>query len=107
MVDGVERNEIAYFVSSLPAKVKRFAKAVRGHWGIENRLHWTLDVIFGADASRARKEHSPLNLGMRRRLALSILQQDTTVKDNLRGKRLRAGWDEAVLLQILTGFSRT
>ncbi len=106
VVDGVESNEIVYFVSSLPAKVKRFAKAVRGHWGIENRLHWTLDVIFGEDASRARKDHSPLNLGMLRRLALSILQKDTTVKDNLRGKRLRAGWDEAVLLQILTGFSR-
>ncbi len=53
-----------------------------------------------------QKDHSPLNLGMLRRLALSILQKDTTVKDNLRGKRLRAGWDEAVLLQILTGFSR-
>ena len=105
VVNGVEGNEIAFFVSSLSPQVKRFAKAARGHWGIENRLHWTLDVIFGEDASRVRKEHSPLNLGMLRRLALSILQKDTAVKDNLRGKRLRAGWDDAVLLQILTGFS--
>lgn len=102
---GVGEEEIVYYLSSLPPKVKRFAKAVRGHWGIENRLHWSLDVIFAEDASRVRKDHSPLNLGMLRRLALSILQRDTSVKDNLRGKRLRAGWDDEVLLKILTGFS--
>jgi predicted transposase YbfD/YdcC len=106
IVNGVETDEIAYFISSLSPKVKRFAKAVRGHWGIENRLHWSLDVIFAEDKSRARKDHSPLNLGMLRRLALAILQKDTSVKDNLRGKRLRAGWDVTVLLQLLTGFSR-
>ena len=106
VVNGVEAEEIVYYISSLPPKVKRFAKAVRGHWGIENRLHWSLDVTFAEDASRARKDHSPLNLGMLRRLALSILRKDTSVKDNLRGKRLRAGWDDEVLLKILTGFSR-
>jgi predicted transposase YbfD/YdcC len=106
VVDGVEADEIVYYISSLPPKVKRFAKAVRGHWGIENRLHWSLDVIFAEDASRVRKDHSPLNLGMLRRLGLSILQKDTSVKDSLRGKRLRAGWDDAVLRKILTGFSR-
>ncbi len=103
---GEETDEIVYYLSSLPPKVKQFAKAVRSHWGIENRLHWSLDVIFAEDASRVRKDHSPLNLSMLRRLALSILRKDTSVKDNLRGKRLRAGWDEEVLLQILTGFSR-
>jgi predicted transposase YbfD/YdcC len=105
-VNGVETDEIAYFISSMSPKVKRFAKAVRGHWGIENRLHWSLDVIFAEDKSRARKDNSPLNLSMLRRLALAILQKDTSVKDNLRGKRLRAGWDVTVLLQLLTGFSR-
>jgi predicted transposase YbfD/YdcC len=105
VVDGVTADEVAYYVSSLPPKVKQFAKGVRGHWGIENRLHWSLDVIFAEDSSRARKDHSPLNLSMLRRLALSILQQDTAVKDNLRGKRLRAGWDDEVLLTVLTGFS--
>jgi predicted transposase YbfD/YdcC len=104
-VDGVTSQEIGYYLTSLPAKVKRFAKAVRAHWGIENRLHWSLDVTFAEDRSRVRKDHSPLNLSMIRRLALSILQRDTSVKDNLRGKRLRAGWDEEVLLKILTGFS--
>jgi hypothetical protein len=73
---------------------------------IENRLHWSLDVTFAEDRSRVRKDHSPVNLAMLRRLVLSILKRDTSLKDSLRGKRLRAGWDEEVLLKILTGFSR-
>jgi predicted transposase YbfD/YdcC len=100
-----ETEEIAYYVSSLPPKVKRFAKAVRGHWGIENQLHWCLDVTFAEDQSRVRKDHGPLNLSMLRRLALAILRQDTSVKDSLRGKRLRAGWEDKVLLTFLTHFS--
>jgi Transposase len=89
-------------VSSLPPKVKAFARAVRCHWGIENRLHWTLDVTFAEDASRVRKDHGPFNLAMLRRLAVSILQRDRSVKDNLRGKRLRAGWDD----RCYSSFSR-
>jgi predicted transposase YbfD/YdcC len=104
-VNGVTSEEIVYYLSSLPAKVKAFAKAVRAHWGIENRLHWSLDVTFAEDRSRVRKDHSPVNLAMLRRLVLSILKRDTSLKDSLRGKRLRAGWDEEVLLKILTGFS--
>jgi predicted transposase YbfD/YdcC len=106
VVGGVASEELSYYVSSLPPKVKAFARAVRSHWGIENRLHWTLDVTFAEDASRVRKDHGPFNLAMLRRLAVSILQRDRSVKDNLRGKRLRAGWDDEVLLKILTGFSR-
>jgi predicted transposase YbfD/YdcC len=103
-VDGVETEEFVYYLSSLPPKVKTFARAVRGHWGIENRLHWSLDVTFAEDQSRVRKDHGPINLGMFRRLALSILQQDTSLRDSLRGKRLRAGWDMDCLLAILAGF---
>jgi predicted transposase YbfD/YdcC len=104
-VGAEETEEIAYYLSSLSPKVKRFAKAVRGHWGIENRLHWSLDVIFSEDKSRVRKDHSPLNLSMLRRLALAILRKDTSIKDSLRGKRLRAGWENKVLLTFLTHFS--
>lgn len=104
VVDGAVSEEVVYYLSSLPPKVKTFAKAVRGHWGIENRLHWSLDVIFGEDQSRVRKDHGPANLSMLRRLALSILQQDSSSKDSLRGKRLSAGWDEDRLLKILTAF---
>jgi predicted transposase YbfD/YdcC len=104
VVDGKESEEIVYYLSTLLPKVKTFAQAVRGHWGIENRLHWSLDVTFAEDQSRVRKDHGPANLGMLRRLALSILQQDTSSKDNLRGKRLSAGWDEERLLKILVAF---
>jgi predicted transposase YbfD/YdcC len=104
-VGAEETEEIAYYLSSLSPKVKRFAKAIRGHWGIENRLHWSLDVIFSEDKSRVRKDHSPLNLSMLRRLALAILRKDTSIKDSLRGKRLRAGWENKVLLTFLTHFS--
>ena len=103
-VDGDLSEEVVYYLSSLPPKVKTFAKAVRGHWGFENRLHWSLDVTFAEDQSRVRMDHGPANLGMLRRLALSMLQQDTSSKDSLRGKRLSAGWDEDRLLRILAAF---
>src|SRR5262249_53925562 len=104
-VGGEVSEELVYYLSSLEPKVKAFAAAVRGHWGIENRLHWSLDVTFAEDRSRVRKDHGPANLGMLRRLALSILQADTSSKDSLRGKRLSAGWDEERLLQFLLGFA--
>lgn len=96
--------ETHFYIRSLEAKVKLFARAVRGHWEVENCLHWSLDVTFAEDASRVRKDNGPLNLGMLRRLALSILQQDTTKKESLRGKRLSVGWNEQRLVEILTGF---
>ena len=107
-VEGVKSTEeIVYYLSSLPAKVKTFAKAVRAHWGIENQLALVPRCNFCRRiASRvAEGSYSPLNLSMLRRLALAILRKDTSIKDSLRGKRLRAGWDEEVLLQLLTGFS--
>jgi predicted transposase YbfD/YdcC len=103
-VNGQTSEEVVCYLSSLPPKVKTFARAVRGHWGIENRLHWSLDVTFAEDQSRVRKDNGPANLGMLRRLALSILQQDTSSKDTLRGKRLSAGWDEERLVKILAAF---
>jgi predicted transposase YbfD/YdcC len=106
VVDGEVSEEVVYYLSSLPPKVKTFATAVRGHWGIENRLHWSLDVTFAEDQSRVRKDNGPANLGVLRRLALSILRRDTSCAENLRGKRLLAGWNEDTLLKILTAFSR-
>jgi predicted transposase YbfD/YdcC len=98
--------EVAYFIGSVPPKVKQFARAVRGHWSVENQLHWSLDVIFSEDASRVRRDNAPENLGLLRRLALSLLQQDTSCKASLRGKRLIAGWNEDALLKILAAFCR-
>jgi predicted transposase YbfD/YdcC len=93
--------ETRFFLSSLPLSVKRFARAVRGHWGIENGLHWVLDVSFREDESRLRKDHGPENLGLIRRLAASLLQQDETCKGGVACKRKHAGWDEDYLLAVL------
>ena len=97
--------EVAFYLSSLPAQVKAFARAVRGHWAIETTLHWSLEVTFSEDHSRVRKHRGPENLGMLRRRVVSILQQDTSCKASLRGKRLIAGWDDEALLNILAAFS--
>ena len=104
LIDGQETGEVSYFLSSLPAKIKNLAKLIRQHWSIENQLHWVLDVTFTEDASRIRKENSPQTSAMLRRLAVSILSRDTSVKDNVRGKRYRASLSTDVLQRILTGF---
>jgi predicted transposase YbfD/YdcC len=104
VVSGKVHEEIMYFISSLPPKVRALAKHVRGHWSVENTLHWCLDVTFGEDASRIRKGTGAEIASIFRRLALTILQRDTTQKENIRGKRLMAGWNTDVLEQILLGF---
>lgn len=102
--DGTESEEISYFISSLPPRVREHARHVRNHWSVENSLHHTLDVTFTEDASRIRKGNGPDITAAFRRLALSILKSDTTVDDNIRGKRLLAGWNLDNLKGILLGF---
>ncbi|MBC8001108.1 MAG: ISAs1 family transposase [Opitutaceae bacterium] len=99
------QTETMFFISSHPPKVKLLSGHIRGHWAIENSQHWVLDVTFAEDASRIRKGSSPEISAAFRRMALNILQRDTTQKENIRGKRLRAGWDEKVLDAIYAGFS--
>jgi predicted transposase YbfD/YdcC len=103
--NGTSEEEVVYFISSLPPLVRKIAHYLRGHWKIENTLHWILDVTFHEDDSRIRKDAGPEIASTFRRLALTLLQQDTTLKDNIRGKRLRAGWETAALEEILAGFS--
>jgi predicted transposase YbfD/YdcC len=103
--NGKETNEVAYFISSLPPRAKRIARYIRGHWGIENTLHWTLDVIFSEDKSRIRTGNGPEIASIFRKLALMVLQRDTTSNGSLRGKRLQAGWNEDFLERILCGFA--
>ena len=104
LADGTEQREQSYFISSLEPRVRVIAKHLRNHWGVENGLHYTLDVTFGEDHSRIRKGNGPEIISVFRRLALSILKQDTTVKDNVRGKRMIAGWDLTKLEGILLAF---
>lgn len=102
---GKKTKEVRDFISSLPPKVERLASLVRGHWGIENRLHWSLDVTFNEDQSRIRQGHAAENAGLFRRLALSILKQDTRYSNSLRGKRLRAAWETSALEHFLAIFT--
>jgi predicted transposase YbfD/YdcC len=102
--DGTQSAELSYFISSLPPKVRDHARHLRNHWRVENTLHHTLDVTFTEDASRIRKGSGSEITAAFRRLALSILKSDTTVKDNIRGKRLTAGWDLNKMKSILLAF---
>lgn len=100
-----EHDETMFFISSLPPKVKRLSKLIREHWKIENSEHYVLDATFAEDSSRIRRETSPEISAAIRRMAMNILQRDTTVKDNIRGKRMQAGWDDAVLDGIYDGLN--
>lgn len=102
-VNGKESQEVVYFISSLPPKVRALAKHVRDHWKVENQLHWSLDVTFAEDECRIRKGVGAEIAGVFRRIALSMLKRNTTRKKSLRAKRLIAGWDERFLEELLSG----
>ena len=102
--NGKLHEETHFFITSLPPRIKRMSQLLRDHWKIENCEHYLLDVTFSEDASRIRKGNAPEISAAFRRMALNILQQDTTIKDNIRGKRLRAGWDGIALDAIFAGF---
>lgn len=98
---GKSSEEVRYFLSSLPARAKRLAGAVRQHWGIENGLHWVLDVAFNEDRMRQRDRNGVENLALLNRLAVSLLRQDNTVRGGVKCKRKAAGWDDDYLLHLL------
>jgi predicted transposase YbfD/YdcC len=99
--DGKESVEVRYYILSKYLSGKRFAEAVRGHWGIENNLHWQLDVTFQEDQCRIRKGHADANFSILRRTALSLLKNESTLKVGIKNKRLTAGWDETYLQKVL------
>jgi predicted transposase YbfD/YdcC len=94
------QNEVRYYISSRKGSAAVFAQVIRGHWGIENECHWTLDVVFQEDASRVRKGHEAENVGWLRRMVLSMLKQ-VKGKRSLNATRLAAGWSEDCLEQIM------
>ena len=89
------------FASSLAPDAEALARAVRGHWGVENGLHWSLDVSFGEDQSRARSEHAAANLAAARRVALTLLRAETTAEGGAPTKRMRCAWDADYLARVL------
>jgi predicted transposase YbfD/YdcC len=97
--------EARHYLSSLPADAKALNAAIRSHWGIENRLHWVLDVTFHDDASRVRVGHAPENLAILRHLALNLLRQDRSSKGSVPTKRFRAALNDRYLRSLLAGLS--
>lgn len=96
-----EDGEVRYYIMSFPSDVEQFARAVRGHWGIENSLHWVMDVTFREDESRIHKDYGGENVSWLRRLAITLLKHDTSRKDSIRAKRIRAGYNVNYLQEIL------
>ena len=100
--DGTTQTEERLFISSLEPDPEQFLEAVRHHSRVENKLHWTLDVAFEEDLSRVRTGHAAQNLGIVRRLALSLLKQETSRSVGVKLKRKDAGWNSDYLLKVLT-----
>jgi predicted transposase YbfD/YdcC len=100
-VNGQTSTERRYFISSLAPDAQRAAEIVRSHWGIENSLHWVLDVAFREDDSRVRAGNAPENLALIRKLTHNLLKHETTLKRGIKTKRLVAAWDRKYLLKIL------
>ena len=95
--------EQRYYLASIPNDVHQFAYAVRAHWGIENGVHWVLDVAFREDESRIRLGHGPENFAVLRHIALNLLRQDTSTNLGIHNKRLKAGWDDEYLANLVFG----
>lgn len=102
-VKGKNTSTTHFYITSLRCSAKKMAGYVRGHWGVENGLHWCLDVSFAEDANRTRDTNAGANLGVVRRVAASLLKQDTT-RGSIKAKRLNAGWDDKYLQRVLQGF---
>lgn len=98
---GKTEQETRYYISSLRPDAARLNGLIRQHWGIENKLHWVLDVAFNEDHSRKRVGHAAQNFSVLNRIALNLLKQDKTCKVGIHGKRLQAAWDHPYLLKLL------
>jgi predicted transposase YbfD/YdcC len=98
---GATETEIRYYITSLEADAGRLNRAIRQHWGIENKLHWVLDVGFSEDLDRKRAGNAAQNFSVLNRIALNLLKQDRSSKRGVHGKRLKAGWDNEYLLRLL------
>lgn len=100
---GKSCDDVRYYILSKKLNARSFGAAVRGHWSIENSLHWQLDMSFNEDRSRIRKGHADANFAIVRRMALSLLKNEKSQKAGVRTKRLTAGWNDDYLEQVLFG----
>ena len=98
---GKEESETRYYITSSDGSAEKLGKAIRSHWGIENKLHWQLDVSFREDQSRKREGYAAQNFSMINRIALNLIKHEQSTKRSVKGKRLTAGWNNDYLLKIL------
>ena len=101
-IGGQTTRERHYYLSSLPPHAPELARAIRGHWGIENSLHWVLDVALREDDCRVRTGHAATNLATLRHMALNLLRHDSTKKRGIRTKQKIAAWDHPCLIKLLS-----
>ncbi len=101
VMGGKKTVERRYFISSLEANAEQALKVVRGHWAIENELHWCLDIGFREDVNQVREATSAENLATLRHIGINLLKQEKSCKRGIEGKRKKAGWDESYLLKVL------
>ena len=99
--DKATEKATRYYISSLEDTAVNYQSHIRSHWGVENKLHWTLDVAFSEDASRKRNGNAAQNYSILLKIALNLLRNEKTEKQGIAGKRLKAGWNESYLLKIL------
>jgi predicted transposase YbfD/YdcC len=100
-IKGKKSIERRYYICSIAADAKQFSHAVRGHWAVENSLHWCLDMAFREDESRVRKDDAAENFGTIRQIALNLLKQEKSSKMGIANKRLKSGWDHSYLAKVL------
>ena len=100
-IDGVKSVSVRHYISSFDTSAEDFGNILRGHWSVENQLHWMLDVVFREDDARARKDNSPLNLNILRKIALSLLKQISIGRLSVRKKMMKATRDPDFLTQLL------
>ena len=100
-VKGKKSIEERFYISSLLDQAKNCNSYIRQHWGVENSLHWTLDMTFGEDYQRKRKNKTAQNFSLIQKFALNLLKKDNSVKASLKSKRLMAGWGNPFLMNIL------
>ena len=101
LIEGMTSEQVGYYISSLASRAETLLYATRGHWGIENSVHWILDVAFGEDDCRVRTGNAAESFSTLRRMALNMLKCETRWKGGIAAKRKRAGWVEDYMITVL------